>query len=175
MGGVVLSGGDFIKLNPFRVIIQSLAQSKLFRLIAMKVLRFKNGSWRAFSALGALAICFLIVREIQAQNVVPLNLEDKPLRYSLPDGETTLIIQVPRASMLDTFTFINEATVRGALKIAVANSWLAATDPNWTAVSGDIAFAHKRHFNLSMLGVEAKYVKLFFRVTKEDRIADAAF
>lgn len=141
----------------------------------MKAIPFKNGRLRAFPVFGVLALCFLIVQKIPAQNVVPLNLEDKPLRYSLPEGETTLIIQVPHASMLDKFTFINEAAVRGALKIAVANSCLAATDPNWTVVSGDIAFAHKRHFNLSMLGVEAKYVKLFFRVTKEDRIADAAF
>jgi hypothetical protein len=139
----------------------------------MKAIPFKSGRLRAFPALGAVALCFLIVHEVSAQNVVPLSLEDKPLRYSLPEGETTLIVQVPHASMLERFTFINEATVRGALKIAVANSSLAATDPNWTAVSGEIVFAHKRNFNLSMLGVEAKYVKLFFRVTKEDRIAEA--
>ena len=141
----------------------------------MRAIPFKNGRLRVSLALSTLVLCFLIVQKIPAQNIVPLNLEDKPLRYSLPEGETTLIVQVPNVSMLGKFTFINEATVRGALKIAVANSCLAATDPNWNAVSGDIAFAHKRHFNLSMLGVEAKYVKLFFRVTKEDRIADAAF
>ena len=141
----------------------------------MRAIPFKNVCLRASLAFGALVLCLLNVERIPAQNVVPLSLEDKPLRYALPEGETTLIIQVSHASMLDKFTFINEATVRGALKIAVANSSLAATDPNWNAVSGDIAFAHKRHFNLSMLGVEAKYVKLSFRVTKEDRIADAVF
>ncbi len=34
-----------------------------------------------------------------------------------------------------------------------------------------ISFNHKRLFNLSMVGVEANYVKLSFNVEKGDRIA----
>lgn len=136
----------------------------------MSAILFKNkriGFLAVFSAL----VLLLSNQPTFAEGEASLTLENKPLHYSLPEGETILIIQVPNAALLDSFTFINEETVRGALKIAVSNSRLPATDPTWNAVSGDIAFAHKRLFNLSMVGVEAKYVKLSFRVTKEDRIA----
>lgn len=136
----------------------------------MSAIPFKFGRVGSLVVLGALLL--LHQSKTSAQNQAPLTLGSQPLRYSLPEGETTLIIQVPNAALLDRFTFINEDTVRGALKIAVANSPLAPRDPKWNAVSGDIAFAHKRLFNLSMVGVEAKYVKLSFHVTKEDRIAE---
>jgi hypothetical protein len=137
----------------------------------MSAIPFKNGRATSFIAFGVLLV-LLHQAKTSAQNQAPLILSDKPLHYSLPEGETILIIQVPNTALLDRFTFINQDTVRGELKIAVANSSLSPADPNWNAVSGDIAFAHKRLFNLSMVGVEAKYVKLSFRVTKEDRIAE---
>ncbi len=37
-------------------------------------------------------------------------------------------------------------------------------------VDGIIPFAHKRLFNLSLLGIEAKYVKLSFHVEKAGRM-----
>lgn len=138
----------------------------------MGAISFKYGRGGSILALATLVLVLLNQQKASGQNAASLTLEDKPLHYSLPEGETTLIIQIPKASLLDHFTFINEETVRGALKIAVAKSCLSATDPTWNAVSGDIAFAHKRHFNLSMVGVDAQYVKLSFRVTKEDRIAE---
>jgi hypothetical protein len=137
----------------------------------MSTIPFKDGRAGFVVLCGALFFLFTN-HPISAQSQTSLTLENKPLHYSLPEGETILIIQVPNAALLDRFTFMNEDTVRGALKIAVSNVRLPATDPTWNAVSGDIAFAHKRLFNLSMVGVEAKYVKLSFRVTKEDRIAD---
>ena len=137
----------------------------------MSAIPFKCGRGR-FIIASATLVLLLLNQQTTGQSNTSLTLEDKPLHYSLPEGETTLIIQIPNASLLDHFTFINEETVRGALKIAVATSRLSATDPKWNAVSGDIAFAHKRHFNLSMVGVDAHYVKLSFRVTKEDRIAE---
>ena len=138
----------------------------------MSAISFKNGRGRSIIFWAALAFLLLNQQKSSGQNPASFTLNDQPLHYSLPEGETTLIIRIPKASLLEHFTFINEETVRGALKIAVASSLLHATDPNWNAVSGDIAFAHKRHFNLSMVGVDARYVKLSFRVTKEDRIAE---
>ena len=137
----------------------------------MSAISFKYGRGRSIIVLVTLALLLLNQQKTSGQQDALLTLEDKPLHYSLPEGETTLIIQIPKASLLEQFTFINEETVRGALKIAVANSRLSAKDPNWNPVSGNIAFAHKRLFNLSMVGVDAQYVKLSFRVTKEDRIA----
>jgi hypothetical protein len=138
----------------------------------MSAISFKYRRGCSVLVLATLVLLILNQQKAFGQSDAPLTLGDKPLHYSLREGETTLIIQIPKASLLDHFTFINEETVRGDLKIAVANSRLSATDPNWNAVSGDIAFAHKRLFNLSMVGVDAQYVKLSFRVTKEDRIAD---
>jgi hypothetical protein len=48
---------------------------------------------------------------------------------------------------------------------------LPASSPRWTEVDGSISFSRKRLFNLSMLGVEARYVKLSFQVEKAGRIA----
>jgi hypothetical protein len=138
----------------------------------MRAISFKCGRGGFILGLTALVLLLSNQSTVFGQGAAALTLADKPLHYSLPEGETILIIQVPKASLLDHFTFINEETVRGALKIAVANSCLSATDSAWNAVSGDIAFAHKRLFNLSMVGVDARYVKLSFRVTKEDRIAE---
>src|SRR5205814_2814411 len=74
--------------------------------------------------------------------------------------------------LIDRFTFVNEnAAARGELKISVSNYRLPASSSKWTEVEGVIPFARKRLFNLSMLGVEAKYVRLSFRVEKEGRIA----
>ncbi len=74
--------------------------------------------------------------------------------------------------MLDRFTFVNEnAAAKGEMKIAVSNYQLPATSGNWTEVNGSVAFASKRLFNLSLVGVEAKYVKLSFKVAKAGRIA----
>jgi hypothetical protein len=92
------------------------------------------------------------------------------LRCPLQEGVTTFVVQVPKGG--DCLTFINEnAAVRGELKISVSNDKLAANDPRWTSVGGTTLFNHKRLFNLSMVGVEANYVKLSFHVEKSDRVA----
>jgi hypothetical protein len=92
------------------------------------------------------------------------------LRCPLQEGLTTFVVQVPKGG--DCLTFINEnAAVRGELRISVSNDKLAASDPRWTPVGGTTLFNHKRLFNLSMVGVEANYVKLSFHVEKGDRVA----
>jgi hypothetical protein len=101
-----------------------------------------------------------------------LLLDDDTLSCPLPQGETTLVISFPRTSMLDRFTFVNEnAAAEGEMRIAVSNYRLPARSPKWTEVNGSESFTGKRHFNLSLLGVEARYVRLSFHVEKEGRIA----
>jgi hypothetical protein len=101
-----------------------------------------------------------------------LIMADDTLSCALQEGETTFIISFPKESLLDRFTFINEnAGVRGEMKIAVSNDQLPVNSPKWTDVSGKTEFASKRLFNLSMVGVEARYVKLSFHVEKGGRIA----
>ena len=83
----------------------------------------------------------------------------------LREGETTFIIELPKNSTADRFTFLNENVAAcGELRIAVSDSPLPADSPKWTEVDGIVPFAHKRLFKLSMLGVETKFVRLSFKV-----------
>jgi hypothetical protein len=89
----------------------------------------------------------------------------------VPEGDTTFIIFVARSSTLDRFTFINEnKPARGELRIAVANEKLSADSDKWTSVDGAVSFKRKRLFNVSMLGVEAKYVRLAFHIEHEKNV-----
>jgi hypothetical protein len=105
-------------------------------------------------------------------SAIALLLDDDTLSCPLPEGETTLIISFPRTSTLDRFTFVNEnAAAEGAMKIAVSNYRLAADSPKWGEVNGTTSFTGKRLVDLSLLGVEARYVKLTFKVATGGRIA----
>jgi hypothetical protein len=87
----------------------------------------------------------------------------------LLEGDTTFIIFLARSSTFDRFTFINEnKPARGELRIAVANEKLSADSDKWTSVDGAVSFKRKRLFNVSMLGVEAKYVRLSFHIEHEE-------
>src|SRR5436305_4118498 len=91
--------------------------------------------------------------------------DPETISCALREGETTFIIQLPRHSSADRFTFLNEnAAACGELRIAVSDSALPADTPKWTEVDGIVPFAHKRLFKLSMLGVETKFVRLSFKV-----------
>lgn len=108
----------------------------------------------------------------QDAETAALIMDDDTISCPLREGETNFVIALPKASLLDRFTFLNEnAAACGELMIAVSNYRLPAKSPKWTPVEGTIAFSHKRHFDLSLLGIEAKFVKLSFRVEKHGRIA----
>jgi hypothetical protein len=101
-----------------------------------------------------------------------LTLDNDTISCSLREGDTTFIISLVRSSPLDRFTFINENTAaRGELRIAVSNEKLSADSDKWTPVDGATSFRRKRLFNVSMLGVEAKYVRLTFHVENENDMA----
>lgn len=101
-----------------------------------------------------------------------LTLDNNTLSCSLPEGDTTFIISLARNSPLDRFTVINEnQAARGELRIAVSNEKLSADSDKWTPVDGAVSFKRKRLFNVSMLGVEAKYIRLTFHVEHENEMA----
>ena len=101
-----------------------------------------------------------------------LTLDNGTVSCSLPEGDTTFIISLVRSSALDRFTFINEnTTARGELRIAVSNEKLSADSDKWTPVGGATSFKRKRLFSVSVLGVEAKYVRLTFHVEHENDMA----
>ena len=101
-----------------------------------------------------------------------LNLDNNTVSCSLPEGDTTFIISLVRNSPLDRFTVINEnQAARGELRIAVSNEKLSADSDKWTPVDGAVSFKRKRLFDVSMLGVEAKYIRLTFHVEHENAMA----
>ena len=105
-------------------------------------------------------------------SVSALILDDDTLSYPLPEGETSFILTFPRVSLLDRFTFVNEsAAAEGEMKISVSNSRLPADSPKWAEVNGSTPFTGKRLVNVSLLGVEARYVKISFRAAKGGHIA----
>jgi hypothetical protein len=92
-------------------------------------------------------------------------IDDTTVSCPLAAGDTTFVIALPTNALRDRFTVINEnAAACGELKIAVADSRLAADSPKWMEVDGIIPFSHKRLFNLSILGVETRFVRLSFHV-----------
>jgi hypothetical protein len=92
-------------------------------------------------------------------------IDNETVSCALPEGETTFIIAVPKNFLWDRFTFLNEnVAASGELRIAVSNSPLPANSPEWKQVDGIVPFAHKRLFNLSLLGIDTKFVRLSFHV-----------
>jgi len=101
-----------------------------------------------------------------------LLLDDDTLNYPLPEGDTTFVVSFPRTSALARFAFVNEnASAVGEMKVAVSNYRLPAQSPKWNEVTGSTSFTGKRLFDLSLLGTEARFVRLSFHVTKAGTIA----
>jgi hypothetical protein len=70
---------------------------------------------------------------------------------------------------------VNEnAAAQGRLEVAVSNYRLPAKSTKWNKVDRAISFTGNRVFNLSMPGVEGKFVRLSFHVEKQGRIAALA-
>jgi len=101
---------------------------------------------------------------------------DNAISCDLQEGNTVFIIPVPKTALLDRFTFVNQnAAACGEFNIAISNSRLSPNSPDWVPVDGIVPFSHKRLFNLSLLGTEAKYVRLSFHVEKTARITRLGF
>jgi hypothetical protein len=99
-------------------------------------------------------------------------MDDDTVTCLLQEGDTNFVIELPQTALPDRFTFLNEnAAARGELRISVSNHRLPTNSPEWTEVEGIVPFAHKRLFGVSLLGIEAKFVRLSFHVEKQSRVA----
>jgi len=56
----------------------------------------------------------------------------------------------------------------------VSSDKLSVSSDKWIPVDGSIHFHRKRLFNFSLVGVQAKCVKLTFRVEREQAVAALA-
>ena len=98
--------------------------------------------------------------------------EDDTLSYPLAEGETTFVISFPKVSLLDRFTFVNEnGAADGDVTMSVSNYRLPVQSEKWVPVAAHAPFTGQRLFNASLEGIEGRYVKLTFHVTKWGRIA----
>ena len=112
---------------------------------------------------------------LQDPSATALIMEDDTVTCVLQEGETYFVIELPAVAVPDRFTFLNEnGKAHGELKIAVSNQRLAPNSSEWKEVEGVIPFSHKRLFGVSLLGIEAKYVRLSFRVEKQKDAAVAS-
>lgn len=85
--------------------------------------------------------------------------------YVLSRGATSFVIRLKDRAPTGELVFVNEnAAAEGKLFIAVSNRPLAADSPHWNAVEGGIRFRKKRLFTVSLVGVEANYLRLTFQV-----------
>ena len=120
----------------------------------------------------------LLAAVIQATGNPPsadtcLTTADAPLNYALPQGTSSFVIRLANPEAKRCFTFVNENSVAdGRLSIAVSDRQLAAESPLWSTVAGTISFRHKRRFALSLVGVDANYVRLTFDVDDRQKIAE---
>lgn len=107
----------------------------------------------------------------RSRNSTPVHLlADDTISCPLHKGDTVFVVALPpTAAVLDRFVFINENPAAGGeLRIAVSNEQLAVVSEKWKPVEGSILFRHKRLFNLSLLGIDARFVKLTFHVEQEN-------
>jgi hypothetical protein len=142
---------------------------------AQPIAETENGSDQQSSDVLAKVECVMpdgrVLPVSHTDHNAPATVKADAINCPLREGETVFIITFRKSGVLDRLTFVNENSAAcGHLKIAVSNCHLPADSPAWTSVDGAIPFARKRLFNLSMLGVEAKYVKLSFHVQKPDNI-----
>ena len=105
-----------------------------------------------------------------------LTMADAKINYALSRGVTSFIIRLSAPAPPRCFTLVNENTAaEGKLSIAVSKERLPAASPKWSAVGRSIRFRHKRLFTVSLVGIEANYVKLTFQVEEPDRTALPSF
>lgn len=98
--------------------------------------------------------------------------DDNTLSWPLRSGDTTFVIALSSIASIDRFAFINEdAAARGHFDFAVSSCRLDESDSRWVPVPGSTNFTGQRFFSFSMVGVEAKYVRLIFHIEKEGRFA----
>jgi hypothetical protein len=99
--------------------------------------------------------------------------DDDTIRCPLHEGETTFVVALPHPCSLERLKFVNEnVAVRGTLKIAVSNEELPPKSDRWQPVDGSVAFHQKRLFNLSVVGLDAKFLRVTFRVEGEKAAED---
>jgi hypothetical protein len=168
--GAIDAGIDIIMHSFFRL-LRAICAAAVIPACAMSLLgAAEGGDARKSTRLncGAKIECIMPAgpRESGQSSVVIKS--DDSISCPLNEGDTTFVVTLPASGALERLKFVNEnLAARGTLRIAVANEALAPNSAHWMQVDGDVSFRHKRLFNLSVVGVEAKFVRVTFSVERE--------
>lgn len=149
------------------------SQSGAIPASAEDMTRFLTNCFHGSVRLRRAGLLLLVTGAVAGASPAQVNpakvIEGKEASYRLLSGATSFIVRLPDSAVARDFTFVNEnPNAEGKLSIAVAEEWLRADDPGWSAVAGSVPFRHKRIFRLSLVGIEARYVKLTFAVDPSD-------
>ena len=139
---------------------------------AKNVARINCGTRIDWISPGAPGLINISSRE-QTASAQSLLLDDQTLNCRLSRGDNTFVLTLPRISLLNRFSFINEqASASGSVEISVSNYRLSPNDSRWEATkSRNVRFSGRRFVNVSLVVAEAKYVRILFHVEKEGTIA----
>jgi len=108
----------------------------------------------------------------EAANTRTLLLDDQTLDYELHRGDTSFVVTLPKISLVDRFTFINEkAELNGRVQVSVSNARPATNDYGWQSAGRDVRITGQRFINVPLTGLEAKYVRINFHVDRDGTIA----
>ncbi|MGH8095308.1 MAG: hypothetical protein ACREIF_17890 [Chthoniobacterales bacterium] len=119
----------------------------------------------------AVFVSILLVSIVFAAGDAPPSDAKAQLNCALPRGISSFVIRLGKPEAQRCVHVVNEnLSAEGRLSIAVSDRPLAAESAQWRAVQGAIPFRHKRRFLLSLVGVEANYVRLTFEVDRAKKI-----
>jgi len=91
--------------------------------------------------------------------------------YTLPDGNSELVLSLSKIQNFDVISFVNQGTT-GTVTVSTSNSKLAVGSSQWHQIAKQDLTAKVTKINVGP--TEAKYVKFTFRVANSGKIAQLA-
>jgi hypothetical protein len=91
--------------------------------------------------------------------------------YTLPDGDSELVLSLSKIENFDVISFVNQGTA-GTVTISTSNSKLAAGSSQWHQIAKQELTAKVTKINVGL--TEAKYIKFTFHVANSGKIAQLA-
>jgi hypothetical protein len=91
--------------------------------------------------------------------------------YTLPDGNSELVLSLSKIENFDVISFINQSTT-GTVTVSTSNSKLAAGSSQWHQIAKQDLTAKVTKMNVGP--TEAKYLKFTFHVANSGKIAQLA-
>jgi hypothetical protein len=91
--------------------------------------------------------------------------------YTLPDGNSELVLSLSKIENFDVISFVNQGTT-GTVTVSTSNSKLAAGSSQWHQIAKQDLTAKVTKMRVGP--TEAKYVKFTFQVASSGKIAQLA-